>query len=192
MTTHLIKLMLLGHTTDHDYMDITLNYPFNLITRLNNPLFHAETKRVLWDLEQSHSLGRSIPYRDSEEYFQQWATRRRATMINRIKKKERNSLYRRYPALFEIENLMRESQGRCAVSGIYGLWTTVGVPSCLNPFLLVIDHKEPISKGGGADPGNLQIILRCLNQVKSSESEDELLRWLNRARETIKQVELNI
>ncbi|KAI7905096.1 uncharacterized protein BX663DRAFT_501713 [Cokeromyces recurvatus] len=54
-----------------------------------------------------------------------------------------------------------------------------GVPKCLDPFLLTIDHKNPLFKGGNSGIENLQITLYCLNQVKGTESNHEMLRWFN-------------
>ncbi|CAO3664324.1 unnamed protein product [Rhizopus stolonifer] len=75
----------------------------------------------------------------------------------------------------EILELMRQSKGICTASCVLGIWLP-GAP--WHPFQLTIDHKVPLSRGGSSHISNLQVMLRCLNQVKSNETDAELCRWL--------------
>ncbi|OBZ91612.1 hypothetical protein A0J61_00339 [Choanephora cucurbitarum] len=87
------------------------------------------------------------------------------------------------PSPEEIIELARLSRGRCAISGILGHWSLSEhlIPP---PFLLEFDHMVPISMGGSFGKQNLQVLIRCLNQVKGNHSDDELRRWLKAFRET--------
>lgn len=75
----------------------------------------------------------------------------------------------------EILELMRQSKGICAASGVIGIWLP---GASWYPFQLTIDHKIPLSRGGSSRISNLQVMLRCLNQAKSNETNAELRRWL--------------
>ncbi|CEP11313.1 hypothetical protein [Parasitella parasitica] len=82
----------------------------------------------------------------------------------------------KFPTISQLKGFMEASQGRCAWSGIQGIWK---MQSCKNTmFLLSFDHKVPVSRRGSWNVDNLQIVLRMYNSVKGNESEMEFQRWL--------------
>lgn len=79
----------------------------------------------------------------------------------------------------ELFDLMVKANSTCALSGAKGIWiTTPGYPNYTS-FILSLDHKIPMSKGGGSHVGNLQASLQCFNNIKGSHSSKEFQNWLN-------------
>lgn len=79
----------------------------------------------------------------------------------------------------ELFDLMVKADSTCALSGAKGIWiTTPGYPNYTS-FILSLDHKIPMSKGGGSHVDNLQASLQCFNNIKGSSDYKEFQKWLN-------------
>lgn len=76
----------------------------------------------------------------------------------------------------ELVEIMKLANGKCAVTGIIGVWKTDGDPA-LWPLLMTIDHRIPVSRGGSWKIQNLQVMPLCINQVKGNNDDKELSRW---------------
>ncbi|CAO3664081.1 unnamed protein product [Rhizopus microsporus] len=104
-------------------------------------------------------------------------------MKQRQKKNPKYKNQHEVATVSELEEIIKSSNGRCAVSGAMGAWVH-GVT--YRELLLTLDHYVPISKGGSFDISNLQPILGCLNRVKSDRSNAELCLWLERFKNSVK------
>ncbi|KAI9363315.1 hypothetical protein BD770DRAFT_407658 [Pilaira anomala] len=81
------------------------------------------------------------------------------------------------PSCEELKAIALKSKGICSVSGVLGTWNYSKNNSDWNR--LNWDHVVPISRGGSFEGNNLQLVLRCINQVKGNNSMTELRRYLS-------------
>ncbi|KAI8996800.1 hypothetical protein BDB01DRAFT_768544 [Pilobolus umbonatus] len=81
--------------------------------------------------------------------------------------------YNDLPSVDQLRDLVTRSGNRCEVSRLLGLWYPRN-----SIFTLSFDHIVPISKDGGWDIENIQVVLTILNSVKGNEYNQELLRWI--------------
>lgn len=81
------------------------------------------------------------------------------------------------PSREELKAIALESKGICSVSGVLGTWNYSKNNSDWNR--LNWDHVVPVSRGGSFEGSNLQLVLKCINQLKGSNSMTELSRYLS-------------
>lgn len=84
----------------------------------------------------------------------------------------------KFPTKSQVKGFMEASSGKCAWSGIQGIWGGNRQPHTNTMLLLSFDHIIPVSKNGSWNVDNLQIVLAGYNSVKGNEHEEEFLRWL--------------
>ena len=66
----------------------------------------------------------------------------------------------------ELLELVERQDYRCAASG-----------EPIEPDTCALDHVVAVSKGGGHEIENLQILHKEVNRIKGTLSNDELLEW---------------
>ena len=70
------------------------------------------------------------------------------------------------PTAKRIRQLIEDQQYRCAMTGIE-----------LSPDDANLDHIVPISAGGEHVMGNVQVVHRVINQMKSTLPKDDFINW---------------
>jgi 5-methylcytosine-specific restriction endonuclease McrA len=73
------------------------------------------------------------------------------------------------PTAKRIRRLVEMQDFRCAVTGLK-----------LEPEDANLDHIVPIAAGGKHVMGNVQIVHKVINQMKSTLPQDEFLEWCRR------------
>jgi hypothetical protein len=66
----------------------------------------------------------------------------------------------------DLAKLVHDQEFRCALSGVV-----------LEPACATLDHKMPVSLGGGHDIDNLQVVHDTVNRMKGTLSNEEFVRW---------------
>jgi CRISPR/Cas system Type II protein with McrA/HNH and RuvC-like nuclease domain len=66
----------------------------------------------------------------------------------------------------QLLQLIRSQDYKCALSGV-----------ALEPNDAELDHKIPVAKGGDHSIGNLQVLHKVVNRMKSQMTSEELVRW---------------
>lgn len=97
----------------------------------------------------------------------------------------KNKTGNKIPTQSEMFELLKESNGICALSGVTGVWTS---NDSNDPFVLTVDHIIPISKGGSSGKHNLQVVLRCVNRLKGDKNNLETIQFLNNLKSNSKQI----
>jgi hypothetical protein len=115
-------------------------------------------------------------YTSAKSAIQSSLKNTRRHMQRRLVKNHRSDT-EQAPSIEELAHLVLSSN-RCALSGIYGSWSSLNVR-------LNLDHIVSISKGGEFGIMNIQPTMNFVNAAKGNESNEEALRWLKKLKETI-------
>lgn len=70
------------------------------------------------------------------------------------------------PTAKRIRRLLEMQEYRCALTGL-----------ALSPEDANLDHIIPVAAGGAHEMGNVQVVHRKINQMKSALPNDEFIRW---------------
>lgn len=151
------------------------------------PHSHCKPCNAAWFAERAEKKGnpRSRPYREAYKLDDDEKLRRKLAANQARRQKERAA--GPAPKMSQIRELLRQQQGRCGYCG-------EDIKSGYH-----IDHKQPISRGGTNEIGNLHLTCGRCNLRKSAMLHEEFLvskkrpawRWLSACQDAYDAERLN-